>query len=391
MKQVVEKGKTLLVDGPASVVLLTGNVSVLGAALKVGEKNVIREGKRVAFEVKRGATFDLTLGENASFEEVNGSTIPPSWENATKEIMSHKSPMAVTVMGGVDSGKTSLCVYLANKALKKGWKVAVIDADLGQSDIGPPSTIGFSHVTTPVKDLFEMEAENAYFVGLTSPSRAVNMVLEGLTKLKNRVLETGVDFLIVNTDGWIDGEEATKYKIQLVERIAPDIVVGIQQERELVPILTALEWTKIFAVESPPAIRRRSREKRKLLRELGYKKYLKGAKVRLFRLNRVKVEGPLLGAGRPVIPEQVEMIKRALEERPFYGEEKGEEGLLVALQGAQGDFLGIGVLFWISREREAMKIYTPVSGKVSTIQLGQMKLGKKGREIGLASVFADQA
>jgi len=187
MRLAVEMGKTLLVDGPASacIVFLSGNVSVLGAELEVGEKTIMREGKRKAFEVEKKATFDLKLGVKASFEEVDGSTIPPTWKKALKEILSYTtSPVVVTVIGGVDSGKTSFCVYLANNVVKKGLKVAIIDADLGQSDIGPPSTIGFCHVTASIKDLFEIKAENAFFVGLTSPNRSINLVLEGLTKLK---------------------------------------------------------------------------------------------------------------------------------------------------------------------------------------------------------------
>ena len=287
----VSKGKTLLVDGPASLGLLKGNVRVLGAALKVGEKIVIREGKRMPFEVRRRATFDLTLGETASVEEVEGGTVPTSWENASKDIVSDSRPVTVMVMGGVDSGKTSFCVYLANKALEKTWKVAVIDADLGQSDLGPPSTIGFGHVTESIKDLFEMGAENAYFVGLTSPSRAVSHVLKGITTLKSMISGSDVDLLIVNTDGWIEGEDAADYKVQLVERIAPDVVVGMQKGIELKSILTSLKETRAFAVESPPAILKRSREKRKILRELGYRKYLKEAKVRVFSLGWVDVQG----------------------------------------------------------------------------------------------------
>jgi len=169
-----------------------------------------------------------------------------------------------------------------------------------------------------MKDLFEMEAENACFVGVTSPSLAVNKVVEGLTAIKSRVLQAEVDFLIVNTDGWVEGEEAVGYKVKLAERVAPEVVVGIQQTNELTPILTLLkEKRRVIAIESPQVIRKRSREKRKTLRELGYKKYLKEAKVRLFPLNLVRVEEALSETGGRLAMEQMEGM---------------EEGLLVALQ-----------------------------------------------------------
>ncbi len=423
MKHVVKEGKTLLIDGPASLTLLKGDVRVLGAAIRAGEKIIVREGKRVPIEVSKKTVLDLTLGGNALLEEVDGSTTPPSWERDAKKIISYEKPVAVMVIGGIDSGKTSFCVYLANWALKKKRNVAVIDADLGQSDIGPPSTIGFGHVTAPIMDLFEMEAENAHFVGVTSPSGAVERVVEGITALKSKVLETGTDFLIINTDGWIGGEDAVNYKVRLVERVAPDVVVGIQQEKELTPILIKLKNTSVFELDSPPAIRRRSREKRKILRELSYKKYLKGARVHSFPLKWVNIEGTLLGNGRPFTAERIEKIRKALEETPFHCEEtpttvlivlkgdkwvdeeqikiiegalgkkarvinKGEEeGLLAALQDAKGNFLGIGILSSIDYKKRSIKIYTPVDRDVATVCVGQIKLDKNGREVGLSRVL----
>jgi len=47
MKHVVKKGTTLLVDGPASVSLLSGKIIVLGAPLHISEKLIVREGKRL--------------------------------------------------------------------------------------------------------------------------------------------------------------------------------------------------------------------------------------------------------------------------------------------------------------------------------------------------------
>ncbi len=374
MRRIVEKGKTLLVDGPASVNLLSGRTEILGAKFGEGERVVIRNGKRLPFEVSKKAAFDLRLGENASFEEVDGTTIPISWENAFKEAVSQKRPVTVVVIGGVDSGKTSFCVYLINRALRNVCKPAVIDSDLGQSDIGPPSTIGFSRVTKPIKDLFEMEVENGLFVGVTSPSLAVNKVVEGLTAIKNRVLQTDVDFLIVNTDGWVEGEEAVQYKVQLVERVAPDVVVGMQRTNELAPLLTLLkEKKRVIAIESPQVIRKRNREKRKTLRELGYKKYLREAKVRLFPLNQIRVEEVLSEIGDRLATEQMEGI---------------EEGLLVALQDADGGFLGIGVFCGVDTRRGSMRIYTPVGENVSTVCVGHVKLDREGREIGLSPVFA---
>ena len=93
MRHVVEKGKTLLVDGPASIGLLSGRVSVLHAQVRVGEKIIIREGKRVPFGVKKTAAFDMMLGEGACFEEITQDPVPSSWEDASKEMLSLRRPL----------------------------------------------------------------------------------------------------------------------------------------------------------------------------------------------------------------------------------------------------------------------------------------------------------
>ena len=54
MKHDVEKGRTLLVDGPASVRLLSGESRVLGAPLNAGDKIVIREGNACPLRLRKG-------------------------------------------------------------------------------------------------------------------------------------------------------------------------------------------------------------------------------------------------------------------------------------------------------------------------------------------------
>ena len=317
MKHVIVEGKTLLVDGPASVTLLSGNVNVLGAPLQIEENLVVRQGKRLPLWIKKTATLEVMLGEWASINEVDEEgAVPSSWDDAAKEILSLDKPVTVMVVGEVDSGKTSFCTFLANAAVNEKLRTGVIDADLGQSDVGPPSTIGFNFVTEPVKDLFEINAQDAVFVGSTSPSGAITKVIEGLTCLKARVMEAGADFLVINTDGWVEGEEAAAYKVRLAEKAAPSAVVGMQQSNELTHILDALHGAKVILIHSPQLIQPRSREKRKLLRELSYKKYMKGAKIQSLSLSWVKVKNSLLGSGVPLRHKRLETLSNMLGTRP---------------------------------------------------------------------------
>jgi len=424
MKRVVKKGTTLLVDGPASLSLLSGKISVLGAPLHIGEKLIVREGKRLPFWVKKRVNVELMLGEGASVNEADEGTVPSSWEDAAKEILSLNKPVIVMVVGGMDSGKTSFCTFLVNEAVMNKLRTSVIDADLGQSDVGPPSTVGFNYVTEPVKDLFDIDAQDAVFVGSTSPSGAINKVIEGLIRLKNNAMEAGADLLVINTDGWVEGEEAAAYKVRLAEKVGPSAVVGMQLGNELTAILDVLHGFKIFVIDSPQLIQPRSREKRKLLRELSYKKYLKGAKMQSFSLGWLKVKDSLFGAGGPLPRKRLETLENLLGTRPVYSEETvtailvvlsrskavteerikdveeyfgkrvkvirrgDEEGLLVGLKDEEDNFLGIGILHEVDYKRRVLKVYTPVRKNVYMLCFGQIKLDKNCREIGLSTVFS---
>jgi len=398
----------------------SGKVEVFGSIVGYASKVVIREGKRLPFVVERKATFDISLGENAHAEEVIGNTVPSSWIKSCEELLNFQTrPVTAIVLGTVDSGKTSFCTYLTNRLLHKRQKVAILDGDLGQSDIGPPCTVAYTFVTKPTTDLFNLKAKNAFFVGVTSPSEATNRVIEGMTNLKEEILGNDPDFVVVNTDGWVQGEEAIKYKIQLVSELKPDVVFCVQQKEELASLLNALEKFRIIVVDTPPTIRQRSREKRKSLRELGYIKYLGHAKMRSVFLGWIKIEeNGLLGLGRKLENiEQARKIYDILGMEPLHFAElqdricivigrrrwiskdnikkaeefarkkvavirKGEEeGLLVALYDAERKFLGVGVLHEVDYIKKALKIFTPVSEDISMVVLGRVKLDKNMKEI----------
>ena len=243
--------------------------------------------------------------------------------------------------------------------------------------------------------------------------------------LKKEILGKDADFIIINTDGWVEGEDAINYKVQLVKKLKPDVLFAIQQNVELQHLLHALESSTPILIKSPSAIKQRSREKRKTLRELGYIKYLKNAKVQSIPLNWVKIEGSelfslyrtyedvqrareiydLLGMKPLFFREQKEKIvmvisrnrwidKNSIEKVERYTKKKvvvlrkgEEEGLLVALYNANKNFLGIGILQEVDYRRKFLKILTPVSGEISVINMGKVKLDRKFKEI---PIFAEE-
>ncbi len=422
MNKIVKTGRTLLVDGPASVRITQGRVVVFGASIKNQERIVVREGKRIPFTVEDEATFVLSLGRDADTEEILHSTIPSSWIKAFQRLSaSTLKPFVLIIIGAVDSGKTGLSTYLTNRLLEEGRKVAILDGDIGQSDIGPPCVLSYAFARKPLTDPFNLYAEGAFFVGETSPSNVTHKVIEGLLILKQKILSYDPDFVIVNTDGWVDGE-AVKYKLKLVEALKPNINLCLQQEDELASLVGILGESAAI-LESPASAKPRNQEKRKGLRELAYRKYLQGAKVRSVPLNWVNVEEDdlfglanslgnmrhigniyqtlgmkplylgeqqdrisiIIGRRRWIDPVKIRKVEEITGKKAIVIRKGEEEGTLVALADSRRRFLGIGVIREIDYRRKNLKILTPVQDEISIVIVGKVRLGDNLRETPLLS------
>ncbi len=313
------------------------------------------------FFVREKAVFEISLGGNASIDQVIGrSTIPQSWNKPLETILSaKKNPTVILILGKIDSGKSSYCTYLVNKLVEGNRRVAVLDGDLGQSDIGPSGTVGYALTSKSLTELYDLKLEDAFFVGFTSPIKASAKTIEGLTALKTQILERPIDFVVVNTDGWVSGDIAVRYKTALIKELKPDLIVGLPQEDELEALVANIESTPILMVESSSSLSQRSPEKRKSLREMTYARYLKDAKIQNYPMTQLVIE-PKNGVPHCQEPEA---------------------GLLVGLYGSKNKFLGIGVLREINSVRKALKVQTSVSAKPARLVIGKVLLNMKLQEI----------
>ncbi len=423
----LEEGRTLLVSGPASVTLIEGRAETLGTSIPIKSRVVIRGGRVLPFYASEKSLMDVVLGKNAESKEVFGDTIPNSWIESVQDILTLEHPCIVMVIGDTDSGKTTFCTFLANKALEKVNPVGIIDGDIGQADIGAPTTIGLGVIKSPITDLFTVKTKNAYFVGITSPSDVAANVIHGMTLLKREATELGLRFIIVNTDGWVQGDDAKSYKVEIAKAIKPNAVVGIQWDGELISILNAFEaeGVKIYSLKASVAVRERNKEERRGLRELGYKKFLRGPRISFLPMNWIKIENSIISTGRPLLPERLGEFESLLGCRLAYGEEtphtlflvlrrggeveaedvvlrlaksvrkkirlatQGDEtGLLVSLLDDKRRFLGLGRLVEIDFKKLALRIATPIKARASIVQFGRIKLDRECGEVGISDTFA---
>ncbi len=71
--------------------------------------------------------------------------ILPEWVLAAEALLAR--PGIAVVLGTSDSGKTTLCRILAEHWRIAGRTVGLVDADIGQSSIGPPATTALAIIS----------------------------------------------------------------------------------------------------------------------------------------------------------------------------------------------------------------------------------------------------
>jgi polynucleotide 5'-hydroxyl-kinase GRC3/NOL9 len=127
------------------------------------------------------------------------------------------------VVGGTDAGKSTFCTFLANRAIADGVAPCIIDGDIGQSDLAPPSVIGAAVLSRQISDLRDISAIVFEFVGSTSPHGLESFISQKLASIVARFSSVS-SLCIVNTDGYVDNG-GVLYKKMIANAIRPGVVV----------------------------------------------------------------------------------------------------------------------------------------------------------------------
>lgn len=357
MRYMLAPNNTLIIRGPASCRLLNGEAEVLGASLNPQRKLTINRDKQLPVEARSESDLEILLGRSGEIFEIGGSTIPPSWTEAA-DALAEMETGKVILIGMTDVGKSTLSTYLANKLLSKHLSLHIIDGDIGQADIGPPTTIGYSIPTTPISSLVDLKPEAIIFIGHTNPSQVETKIIDGLRRLSTRGQNS---LTIINTDGWVLDPEAISYKIRMIRATEPDLVIGLATGTELQPILSGSR-AQALSVETAKDVLARSRSDRRETRITGYRRFLEGARTRTVSLRAVNLSIPL---GFPEIhgPKAQELTN-----------------LIVGLLSAEGYMVGLGVLMGFADD--SARVYCRSTEEVHRIEVGYVKLLTDGTELG---------
>ena len=217
--------------------------------------------------------------------------VEPSW-NALLERLQSTEAKRIYIVGGPDSGKSTLARFLSETftVLKP---TAFIDADPGQSTLGLPTTVNAGFYPTGAK---EPEHVFSRFIGDTSPHRKQAVLLLALHRLTKKMEKSGAQCMIFDSSGYVAGQEALEYQISLIEMIRADTVILLQRESELQRLENALQKFTTIRLEHLPisqAVRPRSMPVRKENRESKYRAFFDGKEIRVLEVNHLALCGSL--------------------------------------------------------------------------------------------------
>lgn len=275
--------------------------------------------------------------------EIEEIFIPPEWPNLAEEI-SQKGKI-VLVIGGVDSGKTTFITFLANYFFKKNIKTAIVDSDIGQSDIGPPTTIGWGFVENCINKMRDVECRNFYFVGSVTPEEHELEMIIGVKKMCEEASENS-EKVLIDTTGMIYGKSGKILKRSKIEILNPQIIICFQKEgekeiEEIVKSYLKNKNMKIFFLKVPEKVQIKSREERKIRREENFKKYFSN-----YHILEIDYQ------------DKVFLTTNSFQVSPYNPE--NFKNMLVCLISEEGVHLSLALIVEIDLLRKKILIKTPL-------------------------------
>ncbi len=249
----------------------------------------------------------------------------------------------ILVVGGTDVGKSTLARYLYQRLERAGADPAYLDGDPGQSSLGPPTTMTVRLGEGRVR---------RWFVGNTTPRRHMLPMLVGAFRLSQAARQDRDRPVIYDTCGLIDpAQGGVNLKMAKIDLLRPRLVIALQRDRELEPLLAPLRNShRAPLLELPVAPEARPKD------PLARQAYRRGQFARYFAEAR---EFPLSWNRLAVFP------------RPFFHRHQ-----LVALEDPQGFTRGLGIVLAFQREERQLRLWTPLPSLdgVDALRLGDLLL-----------------
>jgi polynucleotide 5'-kinase involved in rRNA processing len=251
-------------------------------------------------------------------------------ETCLAEIKNARASL-IYCLGAGDTGKSTLAIELARQLTLGGKKLAIIDADSGQSS-RLPLTLSLNYVRSEFSHPAELELADWAFMpsyDLLERFKWYIELMENWTK-KTR---NEMDCCIVDSNGDI----RTLLKARELEILNPDLLIALQREAELEEILKS-SGSRILRLPVPEEVKSKSWELRRTTRNDKFKRYFKGSGAQVVKCKAP----PLFDFGHRIV------------------------GLY-----SQGGFLGLGIAE--DKNGNMLVVRTPIGSVADKIEFSSVK------------------
>jgi polynucleotide 5'-kinase involved in rRNA processing len=254
------------------------------------------------------------------------------------------------LLGGIDTGKTTLARQAARLAVAAGKTVAIVDADVGNSSIGPPACVGLKTFTK--ESDFEQYAtpDLLHFVGTITPARLVLQQVVATASMADRARDMA-DVVIIDTTAVVSGVSGETLKYHKTELCRPDKIVALQRGGELEPVVGMLRrflGSDVTLAPSDPRLVPTSPDARAAARTEMFHAALSPP------LDRWKVRPTVFA---PTLPMGLSLDRL--------------NQLLVGVQDEGGTCVGLGIL---ENQEDTLRVLTNVGEGMTGLRLGSMRI-----------------
>lgn len=356
-------------------------------------------------------------------------TFPGEWRAGLDALRALPDGGAVLLVGATDRGKTTLATQAAQiLAGEMGEKtVAVVDADIGQSEIGPPGTVGAAWAQAGVAKLHDLRPAARFFVGAFAPAPVALEHVVATGQAVTWARANGARRIVVDTTGWVSGPAARRLKVAKAQVISPSLLLGLAKGGELEVLLAALgaaTGAPTLVLPTPDSVGRKSTGLRATRRLSRLSQALGEARALRLPLGSVVTVGATLGTGAPLADHLARWAGTALRLPVVYAEQSEDvlnvfvdgraprtgweadagpvathfgaravralslsahENVFLGLHDAQGKLLGVGRFVGLDAERREMIVSAPppvTSERVCLVAFGRVRVAGDGAVAG---------
>jgi polynucleotide 5'-kinase involved in rRNA processing len=257
---------------------------------------------------------------------------------------------SVLLVGGIDTGKTTLARRIISAAVARGRRVGYVDADIGNTTVGPPTCVGLKLIRGP-RDVERIEQADAlHFVGGIIPDRLVLQHLVA-TAVITEAARKQADLVVIDTTGMVSGVIGESLKYHKTELCRPSVVVALQRGSELEPIVGMLRrffGAKVMVVPADPDVIPAGPDERAAKRAARLKDAFEAP------LERWRVRSTVFA---PTLPTGLDLSRL--------------EGVLVGVHDVQGRCQGLGRL---EHDDGVLRVLTSRGEGMQGLRLGSVRI-----------------